>query len=256
MKQRDEIKRKRKSRRKRRKITLLVFLSLLAVGLLFGLSITVFFPIKNIEVQGSNIYSAEAIAKASGIKNKDNLLLLNQEKIMTAVQNELPFVDNIKLTRKFPSTVKLTVTDATEFYCYKINDIYYSADKMGRVLKEYTDKPADIIYVEAQAELSDDKIKKIIIKDEKIQTVIDALSSNADRFKFKADYIDFTDIHSIKISFDDRFTAELGDSSYANDKILLLTSMMESKTENDSGTFRLDMWTPENHKGSYFKNDN
>lgn len=256
MKQRDELKTKRRNRRKRRKTALLVFLLLVAVGLLFGLSVTVFFPIKHIEVQGSSFYTAETVAEATEIKVKDNLLLVNEEKILSKVQNKLPFVDNIKITRKFPDTLKITVTDASELYCYKINEIYYSSDKKGRVLKEYTEKPDGLIYVEAEAKISAEKIKKITHSDENVQKVIDAVSNTADSFPFKADYIDLTDIHSVKLSFDNRLTAELGDTSYINEKLQLLITMMESKTENDSGTFRLDMWTPENHKGSYFENGN
>lgn len=256
MKQRDVVKTKRRNRRKRKKAVLLAFLCLVAAGLLFGLSVTVFFPIKHIQVAGSIFYSEEEILAATKLTEKDNLILVNDEKILTNVQSSLPFVDNIKLKRKFPDTLKITVVDASELLCYKINETFYSVDKKGRVLKEYTGQPEGLIYVACEAKIVDEGIKKITVSDENTENVISALSQNAESFPVAADYIDLTDMHAIKVSFDNRFTAELGDASYINDKLLLLISMMKTKGENDSGTFRLDMWTPENHTGSYFKNEN
>lgn len=253
MAKRDEIKAKRRNRRKRRKAVFLFFFTLIAAGLLFGLSITVFFPIKHIEITGSNLYTAEEIESVSGISIKDNLFMVNESKTLELIQKQLTFVDSIKITKKFPDTIKINVNDSTETYLYKVDEIYYSVDKKGRILKEYTEQPNTFTYVEAESKVSGKEIKKIVIPDEKTDEVMQIINKYVDDFKYKPDYIDLSDIRAIKIGFDTRFTAELGDSSYINEKIMLLVEMMETKGQEDSGTFRLDMWTPENHKGSYFE---
>jgi cell division protein FtsQ len=112
MNQQDVVKMKRKNKKKAKKIIMLIFLVLIALGLLFTLSVTVFFPVKSVEIEGNSYYTSEEIKKAVDINKKDNLLIINKEKVLNDLQKQLPFVDDIKINKKLPGAVKITVTEA------------------------------------------------------------------------------------------------------------------------------------------------
>lgn len=253
MNQQDVVKMKRKNKKKAKKIIMLIFLVLIALGLLFTLSVTVFFPVKSVEIEGNSYYTSEEIKKAVDINKKDNLLIINEEKVLNDLQKQLPFVDDIKINKKLPGAVKITVTEAKEKYCYKIGDTYYSADKNNRVLGEYNDKPRELIFVEINAEIVGEQIKTVQMPNKNTYEIFKTLQTAMDSFSYKVDYIDISNLQDIKIGVEERFTIEIGSSVYIEDKINLLREMLKTKGENDSGTFVLDKWSPENPTASYFK---
>ncbi len=233
-----------------------MFLVVLAIGLLCTLSLTVFFPVKNIEITESNFYSYDQIKEASQIKYEDNLLILSEKNILENIQQELPFVDSIELIKKLPDTVTIEISDAEEFFCYSINGAYYSTDKNGRVLKEYYELPQGVLYVEGKASLKGEKIKTVELETRQHSDVIKTLTKGIEKLTLKTDFLDVSNLYEIKMEIGERFTVELGEAVYLEEKLALLSKMLESKSEEDTGVFRLDMWNPENPKGSYFENDN
>ena len=254
--QKEVKKHRRTSKRvKRKRIFLTVFI-IFALALLCGLSLTVFFPIKHLKISGSELYDAETLARATNIKTSDNLLLANEESILKRLQEELPFVDNIKLTKKFPDTLYIKVSDATERFCFEADGVYYSTDEKLRILKEYSSVPENLIFIKCQTKVSEGDIRSIVFDDILINENIDVIIKSTDKFSLKTDYIDMTDIYSLKMGIDSRFTIEFGSSEYFEDKLALMFKMLENKDENESGIIKLDMWTPSNPKGSYFKNEN
>ncbi len=247
---------KRGSKRRRKKKLLLLFFMLLAIGLLCTLSLTVFFPVENIEITQSSYYSTEQIEAALGIKKGDNLLVISEKSVLENIQQQLPFVDNIKLTKKLPDTVSVKVSDAQELCCYSIDGAFYSTDKKGRVLGEYYELPENLLYIEGKAVISQDKIRKVKMETQQHSETVEQIIKAVENLSLKTEYIDVTDLYEVRLGIDDRFTVELGEAVYIEEKLALLIKMLESKTQEDSGVFRLDMWNPDNPKGSYFENDN
>ena len=244
------------SKRRRKKKLLLLFFMVLAVGLLCTLSLTVFFPVKNIEITESNFYSYDQIKEASGIKPDDNLLILRENNVLESIQQQLPFVDSIELIKKLPDTVKIKVMDAEEAFCFLINGAYYSTDKNGRVLRDYYELPQGTLFVEGNATLTGEKIKTVELETHQHSELIKTLTTGIEKLPLKAEYLDVSNLYEIKMEIDGRFTVELGEAVYLEEKLALLSKMLDSKSEEDTGVFRLDMWNPENPKGSYFENDN
>ncbi|MEE0946299.1 MAG: FtsQ-type POTRA domain-containing protein [Acutalibacteraceae bacterium] len=244
---------KRVSKRKRRKRAILTFFVLVAVSLLCGLSFTVFFPVKNIEVLNNSIYNTQEIINASLINNGDNLLRLSEKRVLENLQESLPFVDGIVLEKKLPDTVIIEVTEATEYCCYNIDGIYYSTDINGRVLKEYYEIPS-LVYVECKASLSKDNIRSVVLESDNHKNVLNEILNSGKLDNTKLNYIDISNLYDIKIGIDNRFTIELGEDRYINEKLALFSKMAESKTQENSGVFRFNMWEPNNPQGSYVEN--
>ena len=81
--------RQKKARRRRLKIAFIFFL-IIALITLAIMCFTVFFPIKRINVSGSEIYSKSEIIKASKLTTNDNLLVVSEEEIENNIRQQLP----------------------------------------------------------------------------------------------------------------------------------------------------------------------
>ena len=142
------------------------FLTMLAVVGVIVLAMMIFFRVKHIEVvlkgvpaeteaaadpsgdgtafsvqtvDGSPLsyYTAEEIITASGINIDDNLLSLSKAAVASRIHAALPYVNEIQIKKKLPSTVIITVSEFT--VTYGIQDEtggWWLINREGRVLEQ------------------------------------------------------------------------------------------------------------------------
>lgn len=246
------VKKRKVNKHRRRKKALLWGFLLLAVVLLCGLSLTVFFPVEEISASGSSFYSSEKIIAYSGISAGDNLIRISEDRVLASLQKDLPFVDSIKISKKLPGTVKITVTDAAEIYVFKIGETYYSADDEGRVLRSYTEKPENILFVDCKAALGEGSVTYITFENAQTQEIIRLVTDKIQNFALRADYLSLKDLYAIEMSFDSRFTVNFGEFAYFEEKLAHLLKMLEDESfAGSSGTVNLSDYTPENPKAFF-----
>lgn len=256
--QNDEFLRKRKERQKkirkrRAKITLIC---LLIVLLIMGaiLSVTVFFPIKNILASGSNIYTPEQIVDECGIKTGDNLIIVSEEKALDKLRAKLPFVEKVEIERKLPDTINLKVTDAKEYFCYQIKNNYFTVSEDGWVLKKYKEKPDAITLIKI------DKVKckvgtAIEFTETDMQYLCEEITTTLQKYEFSIEYIDITDKVVITAKVDDRFIVNFGSSKDFESKVRHLITTIKNIPENETGKINLSMWDSQNTQGTFVKDE-
>lgn len=245
MNKKEEVKR-RKRKRKSKKYFALFFVAIIVLGVLVALSLTILFPIKHIQVGGSNIYTAEQIATAANIKSKDNLLRIREEELLKNVQQKLPFIETLEVRRKLPGTLIITVGDATESHCYYVDGKYYSVTTDGRVLKEYTDLPENMTLVDCEVVLEESDVLTYIPSSSEAKEVIDKLFSKD--LSQKIILVSLKDIHNIEVYLDTDITVKFGDAVYFAEKVDHFVSM----NINEAGTVKLDQWNPQHKQGSFY----
>jgi cell division protein FtsQ len=93
-----------------------ILVVVLAIAIAFSLSVTVLFNVTEVIVNGATAsrYSQSDIAASSGIKAKDNLVRMNTQKIREKMLEELLYVDDIAITKKFPDKVLIEVTPSID----------------------------------------------------------------------------------------------------------------------------------------------
>ncbi len=128
---------KRKRRRRKRSYILyylMLFLFIAIVGCV--LSVTVFFNIQVIQVEGSTRYSAQEVAQAGEVSEGDNLFRINTGRISSLIRNQLVYVDSVEVVRNFPDALTIQVTEATP-YASILNESgsYTVLSAGGRVLE-------------------------------------------------------------------------------------------------------------------------
>ena len=98
---------------------LLITLVIVAVVLL---SFALFFRVRTVEVQGNSIYSADAVAEASGVKQGDNLLTINKASVAGRITASLPYVQQVRIARVLPDVLVLEVHESDAAFAVRASD--------------------------------------------------------------------------------------------------------------------------------------
>ncbi len=124
---------RRRQQRMRRRI-FYVALSLVVVIVGIVLSLTVFFNITSIQVEGNTIYTEKEIIAASGVDIGDNLFLVSRDSVRTSISEKLPFTGSVEFSNKFPGTLKIKVYDTSVRCAIETKDGYILINEDGKVL--------------------------------------------------------------------------------------------------------------------------
>ncbi len=105
------------ARKRKKRGSLFVPVSVLLVGaaLLFGMG--VFFRVQTIEVEGAVSYTDEEIIAASGIDLGDNLFFVNRFSASSRIFAQLPLVEEASIERSLPNKIIITVDESYSLAC-------------------------------------------------------------------------------------------------------------------------------------------
>lgn len=241
------------TKRKHRKVLFLVCFFAVAVGLVCGLSVTVFFPVKNIEVSGSNIYEIEDVISASGITEEDNLLILNKGRILSNIQNKLPFVEDIELKRKLPETAVLKVKDVNTYLCFVDESTTVRTDASLRIIPEGFDFAENRLTI--RCEWTTDSSGEHIVLDNADSQIINAVLEVCRDRELSVEVLDLESHENIKMKIDGRFEVDFGNKYDFSGKIAQLVAMIDNIEESKSGRIDLSDWSKDNTKGYFVEAD-
>lgn len=132
-----EIGRVQQARRRRRAGNYLIYYILLGIILTVvcvTLSMTVFFNISTINASGSAVYTAEQILAAVDVRVGDNLLRLNVGRLEERALEQLVSADSVDISRKFPDSLEITVTDGVPSMQIAVAGVYYLFSDSGRLI--------------------------------------------------------------------------------------------------------------------------
>lgn len=251
---RDEFIRKRQERqkkiRKRRIRAFFIIFMILALCVGAVLCLTVFFPIEKVVIKGSKIYSVEEIFENSNIENGDNLFTVNRSKTEERLKSKLPYIDSVTFKRELPGTLNITVKDATEFAVYEVKEQYYTVSKSGWVMKKSSEKPENLICIKGNKIVC--KVgAQIVYEDTTQEELIGTILKSLENSKINADFIDTTGKINITLRVEGRFTVDLGNNIFLEEKIKHLAGMIKEMPEENKGKIDLSMWTNDNSRGSF-----
>lgn len=201
------------------------------------LSLTVFFNITTVNITGSEIYTAEELAKACTIEAGENLFLIDTQKCVNSIERSYPYIYSVKITRKLPATVNITVTDAKAVYAVNNADkTFILLDDNLKVLeKSAKSKPAGVIMITDAKVKSSDAGYAVEFEDE---NALDCITKLTNTIKTMG----ITEITSISsknknsnfIVYDSRITFELGSCDELEKKIYRGLAICEELNEHNN----------------------
>lgn len=229
--------------------------------LLYLLSAFVFFKIENIDVTftgitdengenlpGSSYYSSDEIVRVSGVNIGDSLVLVSKYDIKESIEKLLPYIGEVTVQRKYPSTLRLTVEDTAAVFALDAGGGYTLLNEKFKVLETTADKipsgsakvvgiPVDSSETGMIVKFSDEGYKT------RINTIVDAFD-NAEIYNITK--IDITNIANVKVTVDGRYTLVLGTLTQLGEKLSTANKTIEAEiADNPDARVIIDLTDPD-----------
>lgn len=127
--------RRGRGRRGRRFGVLYKLLTLVVVCAAAVLALTLFFKVESVEVTGNSRYSAQEIQDACGVSLGDNLYLLSKPDMVQRLHQQLPYIDEVRITRRLPNTLCVQVTEFSTVYAVEQEGTVWLLTSGGKIVE-------------------------------------------------------------------------------------------------------------------------
>ena len=125
---------KTKGKHKKKALRVLVYIVLIAfvLSILFLIGYGVYYfstsskyTVKKVDFFGNEKYTVDDLNNKAAIKMGENIFKISKREISKNL-NELPYIKKVDISRKLPTTLKITVTEYTsKYFAYNIEDDNY-----------------------------------------------------------------------------------------------------------------------------------
>lgn len=238
-------KRHRKQRKRRQRLVV-VLLLLFVLASAAVITSAVFFKITTVEVTGDpGRYSADQIIGTSGIVGGDNMFSFNASSIEAAIETAFPYIENVRIRRKLPSAVKISVQQAQpSLAVMESGGKYTLLSSGGKVLETGVSKPDGVMEVAGitlENVSAGQKVDKSQVVDfDTLTQVTEALS----QWKITGvQKIDLTDKFNITIRYNERVSIAIGSVSQISYKLQFAKYVLDSGLKENE-TAVIDASTP------------
>jgi len=233
----EEIKEKQIKKLNRRKIliSIIILFILIICGTIYYLT-TPLFNVANIIVYGNDKNSIDTYISLSGINiNETNIFSFTSDSIQKKIQ-ENPYVEKVRIERKFPNTLELYITERMIDYQVSYLNSYIYLNNQGYIL-EINEEKRDIPLIEGLSTIKDniDVGQRLnnedLTKLDVILKVTNYLKYNS--VEYKLTHIDATDISNYILEFrDEEKIVYIGDSSSITEKMTSISKILEAEEGN------------------------
>lgn len=226
-----------KRRRRKRNLSLYYLMIFLICGfILFLLSRTLLFRVKEYVVTGNSRYTVEQILDAADLKVGKNMYNIDTDKVEQKIKDELIYIENVTVRRKLPDKMTITVEEAEPFACCQYEGSRYAViTRSGRYLETEQASPRaellqiyglDLVNVSLGEELESEDPNKLTI----VMQLLDAMDEICPG---KVSYIDITDRTDIMIGYAERIDIEFGSSLDYEYKLRYVSAIIENNLSDD-----------------------
>lgn len=221
----------------------------------------VFFRADQINVEGVSHYTAEEIIDIAGVKQGDNLYLMNKFKMIEKLEQQLVYVENVSIRRKLPSTLNIIVEEYTVAAALQdgADSQWWLISGDGRLL-ERVDDPGSYAQVSGITLSAPSEGTDLAVgEDQRLQqqALTGLLTALEDReLLSRVQTIDLSGGGVVTMGYDNRLTVKMNQSADFDYAVRALSTVMSDYVDakwsaDDTGT--LDM-TSEDGKPHLIKN--
>ena len=246
-------KKKRKLKKKFRLAFTAVGMIVLIALIIVVLSLTVFFKIDTINVEGTKKYSYKQVTSVLPIDKEKNLFLIDKKGATKKLEENLPYIYDVEITRKLPSTVVVKITEPQLIYYVKNSDNTYTYfDDNFKILEVNVKEPAEKGIELKKIAFSDVSPGKTArLTNEELLSDLQVMMQTVTSLKLK----EVTAIYSESlvnnyVVYDNRITIKLGETKDIEDK--LFTALTAIEKLNDTAPDAEGTLTATNSKQIYF----
>lgn len=234
-----EIKRRKRIKKIKFVLKIVILIAVIAGGTAFAL-ISPIFNIKDIQVINNSQVNSDTIVSLSGIKTGQNIFRFLESKSIEKIK-ENPYIENIKIHRKLPSTIQIDVEERTPTYSIDYVGKYALINNQGYILEIVEDNrglPIILNSITAQEEISAGQR----LKDEDLEKLGDILkimsSAKDNNLDTQVTNIDIKDKNNYSIYLEqEKKTIHLGDTSNLSNKMLYILAIIEQEKDKAGDIF-------------------
>ncbi len=231
-------------RRKGRFAFLYKLLALVVICTAIALALTLFFRIRTISVSGHGRYSESDIITAAGVKEGDNLFLLNKYDAAERIRKALPYVETVQFRRTLPDTLSIVVTECTSPAAVVQEGKAYLLCDQGIIVDEVTPSAAAKLPQVKGLTLIDPLVGTEAHTDEEQALTLQQLLSllaTLDERDMAADVqqIDVSDPSQLSLRYLNRFDVCFPRDADYDYKLDYLLAVVEKLEVNEKGTINM-----------------
>ncbi len=240
---------------KRILISSAIFAAVLIIGVI--LSLTVLFKTEKIEVEGDIYYDKDQIISFSNVAPQQNIFIGSWNSTPKDIVNNLPYVEDAKISFSIPDTITIKVTNAVPTYAVKDGSTYLIVSSKGRILETEGNKTEDLVELKCGEIKNKKKGEYIDLGDDSVYEILHSVAKSfADNGIDKVTGFDITSLSEITINYDNRIDINIGLPEDIDYKIKTAFTIINEKLDpNKTGTVTgtLDVSTCNKNKISHYK---
>lgn len=226
---------KRLHRRTRYHAGNVLLVALLVIGVGVSLSMTLFFNITTVTINNETDYDSMEIVELSGIKSGENLVRMDTSASQKRIAEALVYAEDVKVSKKYPSEVEITVTRAVPIANIRYSFGYLLVSSSGKILGAVEEPDASLLVIdgfEPATDVAGEKLQsKDPDKDSVLLTLTNAVTENPDA---NIRSLDMSDIYEIQVQFGDKVQFSMGTSNEAAYKLRLAAAAIKQLTVSKS----------------------
>lgn len=210
-------------------IKILSILAIICAGIVF-LLLSPEFNIDNINVIGNSTLETQNILNLANIQEGENILSFSKRKVISNIM-ENPYVEQVKIKRKFPNTIDITVKERKKAFNIQNESEYIYIDNKGYILEISNEKSENpilkgITINEETLKEGNRLMQEDLDKLEEVWKIFDVLSNND--LVSLVTQIDVNNVNDcILIMETEGKTIHLGDTSNLITKVLYAKEVIE-----------------------------
>ena len=226
-----EIKRRARNRKIKLVIKIFLLLAIIIGGIAFAL-VSPIFNIKEIKVVNNNVVTAETVISLSEIKTDENIFRFISLDAINKVKAN-PYIEDVKIHRKFPSTVEIEVIEREHNFSVDFLGQYAYINNQGYILEISEDSKQKPI-IQGISTKEEDVIvgNRLNNEDlEKLEDVIKIMNATKEYGLYeKVTNIEINNKNNYNIYLEqENKKVHLGDSSNLSNKLLYVNAIIEQE---------------------------
>lgn len=243
-----EIRKKRAAKKRKMRLALVVSVFVLfIVALVGGITSLFIFRVKSFDVQSeSSMYTHQEVIEASGIELNKSLIFINLDKAEETAERKLPFLKNVRITKKLPDKLVIRFEESGMAYAIETSgNIYAITNDEFKVLSLSGGVPDGIVPVKGQmpvkAEIGEtlafvEKNEKEELAEDKVLNVLNDIASTVSESGLTGiTAINVESLTDIYLIYEDRILVEFGDAQNIKAKASMFVRTIEKENAIDSG---------------------
>jgi cell division protein FtsQ len=213
----------------------------------------VFCRVKVIKVNGVTQYETSEVLAQTGVKEGQSLFFISEKKIENNLLSLYPYVESITLKKTIPSTVEITIEEASVRFSIDYNGSYVYISQNGKLLdNQSTQAEGSILLTGGEYTDEDGYIK---FTDEYQQSAFEeictCLNERGDEVS-KITKLDISDVYNISMLYDGRVLMNIGGVSDLRYKLNFGLQIVMGSGISDTEYGTLDLTLSKDNNRAYF----